>query len=128
MELKCKVGKSVIELLKTTHPIIFHCEKLESAEVVHRAVASILHDVLHDVGYSFANNTLTLFCCLAEHLLLAAKTGDSHVLMSQATSQRSWTRKGFFPPSPVPVFWPPLSLLSQIVHSRAKSQSLSLTF
>lgn len=81
------------------------------------------------MGYSFTNIALTTFCCLAEHLFLVAKRAvDCHGLASAHTPHRSTPggERALFPFPHSLVLYACLS--SQIIHSRAKSQSLSPSF
>lgn len=81
------------------------------------------------VGYWFTNITLTTFCCLAEHHLLVAKRAvDCHGLASAHTPHHSTPggERALFPFPHSLVLSACLS--SQIIHSRAKSQSLSPSF
>lgn len=78
---------------------------------------------LWDMGYSFANITFTVLCCLAEHHLFVAKRAvHCHQLILAHTPHHS-TPGGERASLILSAF-----LSSQIIHSRVKSQSLSLSF
>lgn len=80
------------------------------------------------VSYLFASIALTTSCCLAEHLLLVVKRAvHRHGLASAHMPHHSTPGGERAPPTPPHSLFLSPSFSSRIIHSRAKSQSLSLS-
>lgn len=117
-----------LSIYETIHPVFLHCKKLVACITTFKVAPPKLlfrwskTFTGSSVSYSLNNITMTILLCLAEHPLLVAKRAvPYHRLTSAHTPHHSTP---FLLPHSLILS---ACLLSRIIHSRAKSQSLSLS-